>query len=61
MKYYDRLLIPFTKDKGYEWEVHVEESERILWTENGLVPPMPGSEGEKLWAKVNKAVHYAKL
>ncbi|OZJ04313.1 hypothetical protein BZG36_03169 [Bifiguratus adelaidae] len=54
----DEAFAPFVKDRGLEWELHIEEVERDLWRENGLVPPMPGTEAEKLWVKHNKPVPY---
>lgn len=35
----DRLLEPHIQDKGYDWEYHIEETERHLWKINGLAPP----------------------
>ncbi|KAF2801204.1 hypothetical protein K505DRAFT_227175 [Melanomma pulvis-pyrius CBS 109.77] len=51
----DEALRPFIADKGYEWEYSVEETSRDLWKINGLVPPMPGSEAEKVWARENRS------
>lgn len=52
----DEILNPFFEPKGMEWEYFIAESSRDLWKINGLVPPQPGSEGEKKWAELNKAV-----
>ena len=35
--------------------------ERDLWRENGLAPPMPGTDAEKHWAEVDKAVPFTKV
>lgn len=35
----DRLIKPYIEDKGYDWEYHIEETERLLWKINGLAPP----------------------
>ena len=35
--------------------------ERALWRENGLAPPMPGTDAEKHWAEVDKAVPFTKV
>ena len=35
--------------------------ERETWRENGLAPPMPGTDAEKHWAEVDKAVPYTKV
>jgi hypothetical protein len=54
----DQALKPHVADKGYDWEFHVDETDRRLWKVNGLVPPKFGSEQEKVWAKENRAVPY---
>ncbi|CAG7944543.1 unnamed protein product [Penicillium nalgiovense] len=52
----DEILNPVFEPKGMDWEYFIAEASRDLWKMNGLVPPEPGSEGEKKWAEVNKAV-----
>ncbi|KAJ5617202.1 Tautomerase [Penicillium hordei] len=52
----DEILNPFFEPKGMEWEYFIIESSRDLWKINGLVPPQPGSEEEKKWAELNRAV-----
>ncbi len=47
----DRALKPYIKDAGYDWEYHVDESNRDLWKIQGLVPPPFRSEAEKRWAE----------
>ncbi|CAM6116663.1 unnamed protein product [Calypogeia fissa] len=49
---------PYIKDRGFDWELHSELHDRELWRVNGIVPPLPHSEGEKTWVKLNKAVPY---
>ncbi|CAM6083098.1 unnamed protein product [Calypogeia fissa] len=49
---------PYIKDRGFDWELHIELHDRELWRENGIVPPLTGSEGEKTWVKLNKAVPF---
>jgi len=56
----DKALKPFIADKGYDWEYSVEETSRDLWKVQGLVPPMPGSEAEQEWVKLNKPVPFEK-
>lgn len=50
----DAVLKPHIADKGYDWEFHVDETERRLWKVNGMFPPPFGSEDEKTWARENK-------
>jgi len=56
MDVYEKALEPFTKGRGIDWEVQIEECDRILWNENGMNPPMPNSEEEKEWKRLNRAV-----
>lgn len=49
---------PFAAGKNMRWEFHVEETPPDLWMINGLVPPPPRSEAEKLWVKENRAIPY---
>ncbi|KAI1702475.1 putative oxalocrotonate tautomerase enzyme domain-containing protein [Ditylenchus destructor] len=58
MDMYEQKLAPFIKDRGLDWEVAIEIVDRNLWRENGLVPPLSASEGEKEWIRRNKAVPY---
>ncbi|KAF2807582.1 uncharacterized protein BDZ99DRAFT_446304 [Mytilinidion resinicola] len=51
----NEALKPHIEDKGYDWEYHVDETERRLWRIQGLYPPPHGSEEEKGWVQENKA------
>jgi hypothetical protein len=50
----DAALQPHIADKGYDWEYHVDETERRLWKVNGLYAPPFRSEAEKEWFTSNK-------
>jgi hypothetical protein len=50
----ENALKPHIADKGYDWEFHVDETERRLWRVNGMMPPPFGSDAEKVWAKENR-------
>lgn len=52
----DAALKPHIADKGYDWEFHIDETERRLWKINGMFPPAFGSEGERIWYQENWAV-----
>lgn len=58
MRRFEEKIAPFVKDRGYDWEMHIDETPRDFWTVQGLVPPPPGSEAEKLWARENRPVPY---
>ena len=40
---------PFVKDRGFDWEVHIDETPFDLWSIQGYRPPPPNSEDEKRW------------
>ena len=44
-------LNPFLRERGYRWEVHIDETPIDLWTIQGMKPPAPNSEAEKRWVK----------
>ncbi|RDW86007.1 hypothetical protein BP5796_04332 [Coleophoma crateriformis] len=54
----DKILKPHVADKDYDWEYHVDETDRRLWKLNGMIPPAAKSEQEQQWAKENRAVLY---
>ena len=37
------------------------QMDRETWRENGLAPPLPGTDAEKHWAEVDKAVPFTKV
>lgn len=51
-------MVPFVKDRGYNWEIHLDETPMDLWRVQGLIPPPAWSDTEKLWAKENRPVPY---
>lgn len=52
------IIEPFASAKGLHWEYHVDHTPNDLWMIEGFVPPPANSDGEKLWAKENRAVPY---
>ncbi|CAG5137044.1 uncharacterized protein ALTATR162_LOCUS32 [Alternaria atra] len=52
----DAALKPHIADKGFDWEFHIDETERRLWKINGMFPPAFKSEGEKIWREENRPV-----
>lgn len=51
-----KVMKPYIEDMGYDWEFHVDETDRRLWRINGLVAPAFKSEEEKMWFRENRAV-----
>lgn len=54
----ESVLEPYVKDRGYDWEVHIDETPMDLWRVQGLIAPPPESELEKMWASENRPVPY---
>ncbi|MEU2337253.1 tautomerase family protein [Streptomyces sp. NPDC006654] len=54
----EEKLAPFVKERGYDWEVHIDETAMDLWRTQGLVPPPAESDMEKMWAKENRPIPY---
>ncbi|KAF9874715.1 major royal jelly protein [Colletotrichum karsti] len=54
----EKLMKPHIADKGYDYEYHVDETERELWRINGVIPPPWGSKAEKKWFEANAVVPY---
>lgn len=53
-------LKSFEKEIGgsIRWEIHIEETPRELWRIDGLVPPDPHTEEEKMWVREDRPVKY---
>ena len=58
MDHVTETLDPFVRQRGFKWEVHIDETPFELWSIEGLKPPAPHSETEQLWAKDNRATPY---
>ncbi|KAA8644985.1 hypothetical protein EYZ11_008715 [Aspergillus tanneri] len=54
----DQALKPHIIDKGWDFEYHVDETDRRLWKINGIIPPPFRSEEEKIWSRENRPVPY---
>ncbi|KAL8372244.1 hypothetical protein RB595_001840 [Gaeumannomyces hyphopodioides] len=52
----DAVIRPHLAGKGYDYEFHIDETERLLWRVNGLEAPAPGSEGERIWKEKGRPV-----
>jgi phenylpyruvate tautomerase PptA (4-oxalocrotonate tautomerase family) len=58
IKISDEAIAPFIKDRGYDWEFHIDETPFDLWSIQGLRPPPANSEHEKRWVAENKPTPY---
>jgi len=50
----NEVLAPFVSDRGYDWEIHVDETPFDYWSINGHYPPKFGTEDEKAWRAGNR-------
>jgi phenylpyruvate tautomerase PptA (4-oxalocrotonate tautomerase family) len=51
----NQVFAPWIADRGYDWELHVDETPFDLWTIQGYFPPREGTEDEKRWIADNRA------
>jgi len=58
VKAVDQLIAPFVRDRGYDWEVTIDEVPADLWAIQGEIPPPFESHAEKRWVKENKVSPY---
>jgi len=58
MELVNETLQPFVADRGFRWEVHVDDTPFEMWSIQGFFPPPAGSDHEKRWAAENKASAY---
>jgi phenylpyruvate tautomerase PptA (4-oxalocrotonate tautomerase family) len=56
----NETIDPYVRNRGFRWEVHIDDTPIDLWTIEGMIPPEGGSEAEKHWAKENRATPYIK-
>lgn len=48
------LLIPYTGERGLDWELHIDETPVDYWSINGHFPPPPGSDDDQRWRAENR-------
>ncbi|KAJ5288910.1 hypothetical protein N7478_001940 [Penicillium angulare] len=54
----DAIVKPHLLDRGYDFEYHVDETERRLWKINSLIPPPFKSAEERIWVEKNEVLPY---
>lgn len=54
----DKVIAPFVRDRGYDWEISIDETPFDLWSLQGELPAPFESVAEKRWVKENKASPY---
>jgi phenylpyruvate tautomerase PptA (4-oxalocrotonate tautomerase family) len=50
----NEVIAPFVKDRGLDWELHIDETPFDYWSINGHYPPRGGTEDEKSWRSENR-------
>jgi phenylpyruvate tautomerase PptA (4-oxalocrotonate tautomerase family) len=50
----ENAIAPFVKDRGYNWEFHIDETPFDLWIIQGMRPPRADTEDEKRWLAENR-------
>ncbi len=50
----DAALAPLVKDRGLDWEFHIDETSFELWSIQGIRPPRADSPDEKRWIAENR-------
>jgi phenylpyruvate tautomerase PptA (4-oxalocrotonate tautomerase family) len=59
MRRVEEVVAPFVRDRGFDWEIQIDEVPADLWTLQGVIPPPFESIAEKRWVKENKASPYS--
>jgi phenylpyruvate tautomerase PptA (4-oxalocrotonate tautomerase family) len=55
----DRVIAPWVRDRGYDWEFTINEALSDLWSLQGEIAPPFESIAEKRWVQENKATPYS--
>jgi phenylpyruvate tautomerase PptA (4-oxalocrotonate tautomerase family) len=55
----DKVIAPFVKARGFDWEISIDETPFDLWSLNGELPPPFESLAEKRWVAENRASSYS--
>jgi phenylpyruvate tautomerase PptA (4-oxalocrotonate tautomerase family) len=50
----NKILSPWIADRGFDWEMHVDETPFDLWTIQGYFPPREGTDDEARWIAENR-------
>jgi phenylpyruvate tautomerase PptA (4-oxalocrotonate tautomerase family) len=58
MRTLDQVLAPFVKERGFDWEISIDETPFDLWSLQGEIAPPFESIAEKRWVAENKASSY---
>jgi phenylpyruvate tautomerase PptA (4-oxalocrotonate tautomerase family) len=54
LKFINKSIHPFVRDRGLDWEIHIDDTPRDQWKIQGMRPPDTGSEEEQRWRRENR-------
>ena len=54
LKFINKSIHPHVRDRGLDWEIHIDDTARDQWTIQGMRPPDTGSEEEKRSIRENR-------
>ncbi|MGF6507744.1 tautomerase family protein [Paraburkholderia sp. 32] len=54
----DETIAPYVKDRGFDWEISIDETPVDLWSLQGELAPPFESVAEKRWVEENRASPY---
>jgi phenylpyruvate tautomerase PptA (4-oxalocrotonate tautomerase family) len=54
LKFINKSIHPHVRDRGLDWEIHIDDTLRDQWTIQGMRPPDSGSEEELRWIRENR-------
>ena len=60
MRRVEEVVAPYVRDRGFDWEIQIDEPPADLWTLQGLIPPPFQSIAETRWFEENKASPYSR-
>ncbi|MGI4880310.1 MAG: tautomerase family protein [Janthinobacterium lividum] len=48
------VLAPWVRDRGFDWEFHIDETPFAMWSIQGYSPPAQGTADELRWIAENR-------
>jgi phenylpyruvate tautomerase PptA (4-oxalocrotonate tautomerase family) len=54
LKFINKSIHPYVRDRGLDWEIHIDDTPRDQWTIQGMRPPDSGSPEGQRWIRENR-------
>lgn len=51
---FNAAIAPYVRDKGFDWEFHIDETPFDFWSIQGYRPPLLDTEDGARWVRENK-------